>query len=397
MTSKDKQQQKQQWVAAVEGGGTSFKVAIGRIDSYHEPPTIVHRTQISSRQPSETLDACAAFLRQHKPTHGYTALGIATFGPVGVKLEDPATYGRILPQSPKAEWRNVDFLTPLQTACQGGSEPLYVQVETDVNAPAMAEMEWYHQHHHNKRISSVAYITVGTGVGVGLVVNGTTVHGIMHPEGGHVPICPLPNDIFSGYSWGRREGSSCPFHGHTTVEGMASSIALVERYAQHNGVAVDTLDSETLLPSLSDDDPIWDHAVNALANLCVTLLLTLSIERIVLGGGIMQRPSLLAHIQQQTKVLLNGYLVLPDLADVIVTSAYGGDAGLVGALVLAQRLVQQHRKDETPSAANRPGALDSALLQRDAFGWGIAHGIAVGALAVVLYGKYAGLWGTSRR
>lgn len=126
---------------------------------------------------------------------GYDALGIATFGPVGLKQNDKY-YGCILPGSPKAAWRTVNLLEPFAKACKG-TKHLSVKIETDVNAPAFAEyLEM------KGTVSSVAYVTVGTGVGVGLVVNGAPVHGCMHPEGGHLPVQPLEGDTFRGYSWG---------------------------------------------------------------------------------------------------------------------------------------------------------------------------------------------------
>lgn len=164
--------------AAVEGGGTSFVVAVAQqVDNCI--PKVLHRYEVDSSHgnPSRTLSECVDILRKHKPEIGYHALGIATFGPVGL---DPSctNYGRILDSSPKKAWRNVDFLTPLAKACRG-SRPLEVRLETDVNAPAFAEYL-----REKQRISSVAYITVGTGIGVGLVINGQPVHGRMHPEGG---------------------------------------------------------------------------------------------------------------------------------------------------------------------------------------------------------------------
>lgn len=126
---------------------------------------------------------------------GYDALGIASFGPIGLN-ENDKHYGCILPGSPKAAWRNVNLVEPFVKACKG-TRNLAVKIETDVNAPAFAEYL-----DMKDLLSSVAYVTVGTGVGVGLVVNGLPVHGWMHPEGGHVPIQPLPGDKFNGYSWG---------------------------------------------------------------------------------------------------------------------------------------------------------------------------------------------------
>lgn len=371
------------YIVAVEGGGTSFRVAICRVPpdytlrSKDNVPfsAVMHRIEIDSShdRPADTLAECVTFLTRHKPIDGYAALGIATFGPVGVRAENSEEYGRILPTTPKAYWRNVDILSPLKEACQG-RRPLAVRIDTDVNAPALAEYIKAKQHIPN--ITSTAYITVGTGVEVGLVVNGTTVHGRMHPEGGHVPVQPLPGDTFGGYSWGAR----CPFHGQNTVEGLTSSVALTERLQKYQGIQ-ETL-SRSSLQLLSDEHDVWSHAANAIANLCATLLLTLSVERIVLGGGIMNRKGLLENIQKKTVYLINGYLSLPvdDMSSLILMSTAGSDSGLVGAIVLAERAfveASEHNQEDI-----------EIRLKQVAFGHGFWHGLLVGGIGVALVCKY---------
>ena len=284
-------------------------------------------------------------------------MGICTFGPVGVNPKDTQHYGCILSGSPKRDWRNVDILSPILKACSstdGKRVPLY-KVETDVNAPAMAEYEYWTRTNRSSStasttISSLAYITVGTGIGVGLVINGKPVHGMMHPEGGHVPVVPLGGDDFA-YSWGDKS----PFKGKNTVEGTASSVALTERLALVSQLTESSaFQSREGLKDLSDDDPIWDHAANALANLCVTLSLVTSVEKIVFGGGVMNREVLYDKIRSRTKELLNGYLDLPQvtteegLKEYICPSVWKEQgAGLVGALVLAQvALEEEDRKME---------------------------------------------------
>jgi fructokinase len=373
-------------IAAVEGGGTSFRVAICRVDAANSNsiPEILHRVEIDSSHddPNRTLQECTAFLSAHKPVKGYHALGLATFGPVGVDIHKTAQYGRILPTTPKESWRNVDILTPLKTACQG-SNTLAVKVETDVNAPALAE---YLQEPAASNISSLAYVTVGTGVGVGLIVNGQPVHGRMHPEGGHVPVQPLAGDSFTGYSW----NSHSPFGGRDTVEGLASSVALTERLEQRQGT---TGTLRSVLANVPDEDEIWDHAANALANLAVTLLLTLSVEKIVLGGGIMKRRGLLEKIQSRTVVLLNGYLELPEqMSELITTSRFGEDAGLVGSIVLAQRAMAMTSTNETtPTESPLQVAAREKGMKQEAFNIGLFHGLLTGgvftALALTMFGK----------
>lgn len=385
MTIKE-QEEETYYIAAVEAGGTSFKLAICQAytndddSSPQKRPTIVHRTEIDSSHasPQQTLEECAAFFRKYQH-YAYRGLGIATFGPVGLRPEDPDTYGKILSTSPKQAWRNVDLLTPLVEACTFHHHPnhqeLNVRIETDVNAPAWAE----YISSCDKGISSCAYITVGTGVGVGLVVNHKPVHGRMHPEGGHVAVPPLDNDTFGGYSWGIHH---CPYHGRNTVEGLTSSVALTERLQRLQPPNHQDELPRSVLLTLPDDHELWDHAANALASLCVTLILTLSIERIVLGGGIMNRTGLLEQIQARTVQLMNGYVPLPDddMSSLILRSAAGEDAGLVGAIVLAHSACHKDNNEAEQQKLLR-------RVKQTAFGYGIWHGMIVGSVLTAVMCK----------
>lgn len=335
-------------LAAVEGGGTSFVLTIAELQPSLNatasgdtiPYTrfrIIHKTSIKTTTPEETLTKSAHFFSTHCSSDGYEGLGICTFGPVGVNPSKPDSYGKILPGSPKKDWRNVDILTPILEACTVANKKPYYKVDTDVNAPAMAEFE-YRTKVLKQNITSLAYITVGTGVGVGLVVNSLPVHGMMHPEGGHVPIVPLKSDHnVCGYSWGAKS----PYKGVSTVEGTASSVALTERLGN-----ISSSDKREGLKDLDDVHPLWDDASNAIANLCVTLTLITSVEKIIFGGGVMNRTVLYDKIRLKTRELLNGYLDLEQittddgLKEYIGPSVWkesdGHGAGLVGSLVLAQ-------------------------------------------------------------
>ena len=379
-------------LAVVEGGGTSFRVAVCEYHPNTSTTTtssdpqelvILHRDEFDASDPQTTLQKCADFFQQHKPAKtGYSALGVATFGPVGVHTAESSTYGCILPSSPKATWRNVNLLAPLQKACQGTNrKPTPALVETDVNAPALAEYQ--KEKKTNPNIRSTAYITVGTGVGVGLVVNGKTVHGRMHPEGGHLPIQPLPDESssssFEGYSWGV---DVAPFGGKSTVEGVASTVALTERLALRKSTSQNNPLDRSALQQLSDDDPLFDHAANALASLCASLLLMLSMEKIVLGGGLMNRQGLLEKIQARTVQLLNGYLPLPDnIATIIACSTAGNDAGLEGAMVLAKEAYLTGGKRGTEEE-------EATAMKQTAFNVGLWHGIVVGAVGAAAVMKY---------
>eukprot|EP01097_Dermamoeba_algensis_P007171 TRINITY_DN4496_c0_g3_i1.p1 TRINITY_DN4496_c0_g3~~TRINITY_DN4496_c0_g3_i1.p1 ORF type:complete len:174 (+),score=49.32 TRINITY_DN4496_c0_g3_i1:457-978(+) len=161
------------------------------------------------------------------------------------------------------------------------------------------------------------YITVGTGVGVGVVVNGQAVHGLLHPEAGHIFVPRRDGDNFEG---------GCPFH-KNCVEGLVASGAVAKRKQI----------TPSEIPSIPDDDPVWDSFAFYLAQLCNTLTLILSPHEIVLGGGLLQRTSLFPRIRKHAAQLVNGYLTSPsDLDKHIIPSPFGSNAGIVGAFALAQ-------------------------------------------------------------
>ncbi|KAL7477882.1 hypothetical protein ACHAW6_003687 [Cyclotella cf. meneghiniana] len=391
---------KEIYLAAVEGGGTTFLASIARVIPSHPdnitnpstrddddddqssrtntrfsigsttleiiqtatfPPPHHPNEEQSPWTPHRILSSIASFFETHRPpSSGYAALGIATFGPAGVSPSSPR-YGCILHGCPKKEWRGIDLLSPLKKACRVDR----VGFDTDVNAPASAEFrhrrharqqqqqQQQQQHPRQNPLTSLAYVTVGTGVGVGLVVNSSPVHGLLHPEGGHVPVRTLEGDAFRGYSWGAEKS---PFGGVGTVEGVTSSVALTERLlsmkeegegvvgAWENGVGADDAAVRSILSTLSDDHPVWSHASNAIANLCVTILLLTSCQQIVLGGGVMNRSVLYDRIRREVLILLNGYLDVEELSSeeslksVICASSWeslGLGSGLVGAFALA--------------------------------------------------------------
>jgi fructokinase len=349
------------YLAAVEGGGTTFLASIARIVDTNNPDkgatafsignasleiiqtaTFPPHNSTSEWTPSQILSSVSTFFATHRPLEGYASLGIATFGPAGV-CPTSSNYGRILSGCPKKEWRGVDLLTPLKAACKVH----IVKFDTDVNAPALAEFRHRHIQRKNndmKPLTSLAYVTIGTGVGVGFILNSLPVHGLLHPEGGHCPIHTLPGDTFKGYSWGTEKS---PFGGVATVEGVTSSVALTERLLhmkeyerQRNHVTANST-ARNILATLEDDHEIWDHASNAIANLCVTILLLTSCQTIVLGGGVMNRSILYERIRSETLKLLNGYLEVEELTedgikDVICGSSWEEiGSGLVGAFALA--------------------------------------------------------------
>eukprot|EP00730_Choanoeca_flexa_P014191 TRINITY_DN6113_c0_g1_i2.p1 TRINITY_DN6113_c0_g1~~TRINITY_DN6113_c0_g1_i2.p1 ORF type:complete len:341 (+),score=35.39 TRINITY_DN6113_c0_g1_i2:163-1185(+) len=308
--------------AGVEGGGSSWRAAI----AVGDPANIQERQTFLTTTPEETLTAIRAWLDQRK----FDALGIATFGPIEPS-KGQELYGHIT-STPKPHWKNANVVGALW------DKTVPHMFDTDVNAPAMSE---YMAVGKAKGHSSAAYITVGTGVGgtcvsqaesclqlrcimciVGLVVNGKPVHGLLHPEGGHMMLRRDKNDKSGFNGW-------CKFH-DDCVEGMAAAPAL----AMQLGV-----DKEQL-KDFPDDHPIWESCSHTLAVLCANIILLVSPESIVLSGGVLLRECLFDKIRDKTKDLLQGYvqkeILLERTEELIRPSKWGNNAGIIGALFLAR-------------------------------------------------------------
>ncbi len=291
---------------AVEGGGTKFVCAVGR-----GPQDIVAETRFPTTTPQETLARAVEFFRQYE----LAAIGLASFGPVDLNPASPS-FGSIT-TTPKPGWGGTNVLAYFQRALG-----VPVVFETDVNAAAFGEYYWVEE---NRALDSLVYFTIGTGIGAGIVVNGQILHGLTHPEAGHMR---LPHD------WQRDPyPGCCPFHGDC-FEGLACGVALAKRWGQ----AADSLPS---------DHPAWPLEAEYIALAMVAVICLLSPRRIILGGGIMQRTELLPLIRQRVKQLLHGYIASPifegDLETYLVPPALGKRSGVLGALALAQQ-----RVDATP-------------------------------------------------
>jgi len=253
-------------VGGMETGGTKFVCAVGR------GADIAAETRIVTTSPTETLAAAIAFFKSHAPL---VALGVASFGPIDL---DPrsSTYG-LITTTPKPGWAHTDVVGPL-----GRALGVPVRFDTDVNAAALAEQHWGAA----RDASSVVYVTVGTGIGGGAVVNGRPVHGLVHPEMGHVRI---PHDDAADPFAG-----ACPHHGDCW-EGPAAAPALAARWGRTP-------------ESLPDDHPAWDLEARYLALGLVNVILTLSPERVVLGGGVLSRAGLLERVRSHVSALIGGYV-----------------------------------------------------------------------------------------
>lgn len=289
-------------LAAIELGGTSCRAAFAFSD---DPTTLVDHIEVPTTDPAATLSAIVQFLQSHAP---FAALGVASFGPVDL---DPSsnTYGYIT-TTPKPGWKSCNLLSYFEHF----KAP--IGFDTDVNAPALAE-----QQYGGHKGDSCAYITVGTGIGVGLVIDGRPVHGLVHPEGGHIMTLRPEDDKYEGWS---------NIH-KLSAESMASAAAC----AQRAGV------NATELASLKDDNPVWDDVAYYLAQLCLTICYMVSPHVIVLSGGIMKRTILFEKIRAKFHELNEGYiaadLVLNHLDEYIVPSKYGNDIGIIGAIELARQ------------------------------------------------------------
>ena len=276
-------------VGGVEAGGTKLVCAVGR------GRDVMAETRIATTSPAETLADAIAFFKDHAPL---AALGVASFGPIDLDPRSPA-YGFIT-TTPKPGWAHTDVVGPLRRALG-----VPVAFDTDVNAAALAEQRWGAA----RDAASVVYVTVGTGIGGGAVVNGRPLHGLVHPEMGHARI---PHDRAADPFAG-----ACPHHGDCW-EGLAAAPALAARWGRP---------PETL----PDDHPAWELEARYLALGLVNVILTLSPERVVLGGGVLARAGLLERVRAQVTALIAGYV----RAAQIVAPVLGERSGVLGALALA--------------------------------------------------------------
>ena len=295
--------------AAIEAGGTKFVCALGTAEG-----ELLDVVRIATRDPAATLaEALDYFGNAARKFSAPQALGIASFGPLELEPRSPR-YGRFL-RTPKAGWSDFDLVTPF---AQRLGVP--VALDTDVNAAALAECAWG----AGRGLDSLVYVTVGTGIGGGVVANGRALHGLLHPEIGHLRPRRHVDD--------RDFGGVCPYHGDC-FEGVASGPALVARLGGELGDAPDT-------------HPVWAIEADYLGQLCAQLTLAVSPQRIVLGGGVMQHARLFPALRARAQHWLGGYVartqVEEDIDAYIVMPGLGERSGILGALRLAATLHGSH-------------------------------------------------------
>ncbi|NIJ28466.1 fructokinase [Sphingomonas insulae] len=284
--------------AGVELGGTKCVCTLA-----YGPDRIVDQCTIHTTGPDETRDAIRAVLRQWHGDHGLRGIGIASFGPVCLDPADPR-YGSILATN-KPGWRDTDVIG---VATEFG---VPVGFDTDVNAAALAEIRWG----SGRGLRDFAYVTVGTGIGVGLIVHGQPTRGIGHSEIGHIRVPRLPGDHVA---------SACRYH-DDCVEGLASGSALVVRLGGRDAAG------------LSADDPVWDPMIAALAAMCHALVATTGPWRIAIGGGVFERqPHLHARVQAALIASLAGYIDIPTDRPFVTAPALGQLTGPLGSIALAE-------------------------------------------------------------
>jgi fructokinase len=290
------QELERQWIGGLEAGGTKIVCAVGDAEG-----NVIHEERFPTETPERTLPEVIAFFKKSEQEFGEIGgLGIGTFGPAGTN-RGRSGYGTIL-KTPKAGWEGADLLGAFREAYPG----VPVAFDTDVNAAAVGEGA----RGAARGLDSFVYVTVGTGIGGGIVVNGKPLSGILHPEIGHIRV-PIFDD-FEGV---------CPFHGNC-LEGMASGTAMAKRW----GV------DPRQLPS---DHEAWDLEAKYLAAMVQTLTAVLSPERIIFGGGVMEQTQLFPMIREKFMRDAGGYW--PEIDDFLVPSQLGNQAGIIGCLILAGR------------------------------------------------------------
>lgn len=284
---------------AIEAGGTKFICGIGT------GPDDLRTAQIPTSEPGKTIDAVIGFMRA-SGAGNLAAVGIGSFGPICTDPRSPL-WGHIT-STPKLPWRNRDLAGPIRAALG-----VPVGFDTDVNAAALGEARWGAA----RGLADFLYLTVGTGIGGGAVASGRVIHGMSHPEMGHIRIPhDQSKDPFAG---------SCPYHGDC-LEGLASGPAIHARW----GVPAEDLPA---------DHPAWALEAHYLALAVVNFICTLSTARVIIGGGVMHQAQLFPQIRAEVARLTNKYIELPE----IVPPALQDRAGVCGALVLAEQSAAQHR------------------------------------------------------
>lgn len=283
-------------LGALEAGGTKMVCAIGREDG-----TIIEHLSIPTETPEITMPKIIEYFK----THAIKALGIGCFGPIDLNRAS-GTYGYIT-TTPKLAWANYNIAGVMQEALQ-----VPVGFDTDVNGSVLGEVTYG----SGRGIDNCIYITIGTGVGVGVIANGKLLHGMLHPEAGHVPLARHKDD--SEYK------CNCPYHDNC-LEGLAAGPSIEKRWGKK-------------VIELAEDKNVWELEAYYIGQALAGYILTLSPERIILGGGVMHQEHLLLLVREEVKKQLNGYIKtkqLEHIEDYIALPSLNDNQGIMGCLKLA--------------------------------------------------------------
>lgn len=282
-------------IGGIEAGGTKMVCAVG-----DENGVIKDRTSFPTRQPEETFADMIAYYRNWD----IQALGIGCFGPVDLNRQS-RTYGYIT-KTPKPGWGNCDIVGAFKDALG-----VPVGFDTDVNGAVLGEVTWGAA----RGLDSAIYITIGTGVGVGVYVNGGLLHGLVHPEGGHILLIRHPKDTYEG---------KCSFH-KNCVEGLAAGPSIEARWGKKAA-------------ELADRDEVWEMEAYYIAQAITDYILSYSPQKIILWGGVMHQEKLFGMVRKEVLNLLNGYVaheaITEHIDQYIVPPALGEDPGIMGAIKL---------------------------------------------------------------
>lgn len=291
----------------IEAGGTKFICAVGT-----DPNNLKAQTRIPTTTPDETLSQVVDFFRQQQAAgNAIASIGIGSFGPVGVNPDSPK-FGWFL-NTPKPGWQQIEFAGLIKRELG-----VNVGFDTDVNAAALGEHRWGNA----QGIDNFIYLTVGTGIGGGGMIGGQLMHGLLHPEMGHILI---PHDLSADPFVG-----VCPFH-QDCLEGLASGLAMEKRWGKKAS-------------SLPPTHPAWALEAKYLALGVVNFILTLSPQRIIIGGGVMAQTQLFPMVRAQVSAQLGSYLDVPeitrDIDSYILPPKLGDNAGFAGAFALAEQALE---------------------------------------------------------
>jgi fructokinase len=287
----------------IEAGGTKFVCAVGT-----GPEDLRDEYRFPTSSPEETLKEAIDYFQKQAARNSLLAIGVGSFGPIDLHINSP-NFGSIT-STPKTDWQNVNIFKKIANTLL-----IPVGFDTDVNVAALGEQRWGAA----EGLTDFIYLTIGTGIGGGGMLNGEFMHGLMHPEMGHIFIPhDLESDPFPGI---------CPFH-QDCFEGLASGPAIKARWGKKAEV-------------LTENHPAWDLEARYIGLALANYIVTLSPQRIIIGGGVMQQKTLLPKIHREVKELLNDYIAVSQITrnmdDYIALPKLGNQSGILGAIALAEK------------------------------------------------------------